>query len=56
MRNDVLTNLDEETETQMALPHLIVLLHGEDNSAGDNERSNSKRDGDNSTEWTEMGS
>ena len=28
----------EEKETQMVWPHLKILRHGEDNSAGDSER------------------
>ena len=32
-----------EMETQMVWPHLTILWHGEDNSAGDNERSKTER-------------
>ena len=32
-------NHDKETETQMVRPHLKILWHGEDSSAGDSERS-----------------
>ena len=33
----------KETETQMVWPHLKILGHGEDNSAGDSERSKKER-------------
>ena len=36
-------NHGKETETQMVWPHLKILWHGEDNSAGDSERSKEER-------------
>ena len=36
-------NHGKETETQMVWPHLEILGHGEDNSAGDSERSKKER-------------
>ena len=33
----------KETETQMEWPHLKILWHGEDNSAGDSERDKKER-------------
>ena len=33
----------KETETQMVWPHLKILWHGEDNSAGDSERGKKER-------------
>ena len=33
----------KETETQMVWPHHKILRHGEDNSAGDSERSKKER-------------
>ena len=43
----------------MVWPHLKILWHGEDNSAGDSERSKKERKTeekweDNNKEWTEM--
>ena len=37
------TNHGKETETQLVWPHLNFLWHGEDNSAGDSERSKNER-------------
>ena len=36
-------NYGKETETQMVWPHFKILWHGEDNSAGDSERSKKER-------------
>ena len=36
-------NHGKETETQMVWPHLKILWHSEDNSAGDSERSKKER-------------
>ena len=36
-------NHGKEKETQMVMPHLKILGHGEDNSAGDSERSKKER-------------
>ena len=33
----------KETETQTVWPHLNIIGHGEDNSAGDSERSKKER-------------
>ena len=49
----------KETEIQMVWPHLKILWHGEDNSAGDSERSKKerktkKRWENNIKEWTGM--
>ena len=46
-------------ETQIVRPHLKILWHGEDNSAGDSERSKKARKieekmGGNIKEWTGM--
>ena len=38
-----LPNHGEETETQTVWPHLKILWHGKDNSAGDSERSKKER-------------
>ena len=38
-----LDDLLTETETQMLWPHLKIFWHGEDNSAGDSERSKKER-------------
>ena len=50
----------KEKKTQMVWPHLKILGHGEDNSAGDSERSKKerrqkKRWEDNIKEWTGIG-
>ena len=42
VHNDLL-NHGKEKETQMLWPHLKILWHGEDNSAGDSERSKKER-------------
>ena len=53
-------NHGKETEIQMVWPHLKILWHGENNSAGDSERS--KKEGKTEEEmgrkikeWTGMG-
>ena len=42
VRNKI-QNAIGETETQMVWPHLKILEHGEDNSAGDSESSKKER-------------
>ena len=42
-RNRIQNANGKETETQMAWPHLKILWHGEDNSAGGSERSKNNR-------------
>ena len=53
-------NHGKETETKMVWPHLKILWHSEDNSAGDSERSKKERKQKtrweyNIKEWTWMG-
>ena len=48
-------NHGEEAKIQMEWPHLKILWHGRENSAGDSEMSKTKMCEDSIKEWTGMG-
>ena len=50
--HDYLLTMVKKKETQMVWPHLKILKHGEDSSAGDIERSKERKTGRNNWKIT----